>query len=180
MAVRAMESADCPAVAAVRVRGWQFAYAGLMPQAYLDAMDIEAETARRREQFHGGAGRVVNLVAERAGAVVGWGCYGPSHDAGVPEGTVELHTLYLLPEHVSSGVGRTLMGALLDRARAAGHPAMTLWVVTGNARARRFYVRAGFSPDGAEELYEIQGVRVPALRYARALSDVPAAAESRG
>lgn len=36
--VRNMTVDDCESVAKVRVRGWQAAYAGLMPQSYLDAM----------------------------------------------------------------------------------------------------------------------------------------------
>ncbi|WP_329454759.1 GNAT family N-acetyltransferase [Streptomyces sp. NBC_01497] len=178
--VRAMTLEDCPAVAAVRVCGWRFAYEGLMPRAHLEAMSVDADTERRREQFLAGAGRVVNLVAERAGRVIGWGCYGPSRDTGVPGGTAELYALYVLPEHLSRGVGRALTAELLDRAAAAGHPLMQLWVVAGNARARRFYARAGFAPDGAEEPYDVAGVEVPEVRYARALSAPPAAADSRG
>lgn len=46
---------------------------------------------------------------------------------------------------------------------------MRLWVLKHNARARRFYERAGFAPDGAEEAEEIAGARVPEVRYARPL-----------
>lgn len=48
---------------------------------------------------------------------------------------------------------------------------MLLWVLKGNARARRFYERAGFRPDGAEEPFEVEGVAVPEVRYVRALRD---------
>ncbi|MCF3962598.1 GNAT family N-acetyltransferase [Streptomyces fuscigenes] len=178
--VRAMTLEDCPAVARVRVDGWRFAYAGLMPAAHLAAMNVDADTRKRREQFLSGAGRVVNLVAERAGTVVGWGCYGPGRDEDVPEGSAELYALYLLPGHVASGVGRALTEALLSRAAADGHPRMHLWVVEGNSRARRFYERAGFVPDGAAEPYEVAGVEVPEVRYVRELSAAPAAAASRG
>jgi RimJ/RimL family protein N-acetyltransferase len=57
---------------------------------------------------------------------------------------------------------------------------MHLWVVAGNARARSFYERAGFAPDGAEEPYEVAGVPVPEVRYARELSAEVAAADSLG
>ena len=36
-----------------------------------------------------------------------------------------------------------------DGAALSHHSAMTLWVMSGNARARRFYQRLGFAPDGA-------------------------------
>ncbi|GHI99405.1 hypothetical protein TPA0906_12710 [Streptomyces olivaceus] len=37
--VREMALADCERVSGIRVRGRQSAYAGLVPQPYLDAMD---------------------------------------------------------------------------------------------------------------------------------------------
>ncbi|NMO37509.1 hypothetical protein HG826_28780 [Streptomyces sp. GMY01] len=49
---------------------------------------------------------------------------------------------------------------------ADGRPRMFLWVLKGNTRARRFYERAGFRADGAEEPFEADGVTVPEVRYA--------------
>ncbi len=51
--------------------------------------------------------------------------------------------------------------------RCAGQPRGFLWVLKGNARARRFYEIAGFAADGAEEAYEVDGVPVPEVRYVR-------------
>lgn len=168
--VRAMTADDCDAVAAVRIGGWRWAYAGLMPQAYLDALSVEEDAARRRARFAEGDGKVVNVVAERDGQVVGWGCLGPCRDEDVPDGAVELYALYVRPGDVSTGVGRSLMDTLLKRAAADGHSALLLWVLKENHRARRFYEKAGFTPDGAEEPFEVDGVAVPEVRYARALT----------
>ncbi|WP_372352510.1 N-acetyltransferase family protein [Streptomyces sp. KL116D] len=85
--IRPMTLDDCDAVAEVRVRGWQFAYAGLMPQTYLDAMSVARDAARRREVF----GRGGDLVAERSGSVIGWACHGPSRDRDLPPGEAELY-----------------------------------------------------------------------------------------
>ncbi|MEW1688456.1 GNAT family N-acetyltransferase [Streptomyces sp. NPDC091265] len=160
---------DCEAVATVRVRGWQSAYAGLMPQAHLDAMDI-AEDAERRRGFFAEGGEVVNLVAERAGlGVIGWAAYGPYREDGRRLARGELYAIYVLPELTGTGAGRALMAEVLARAGAAGHPDLALWVLKENAAARRFYARAGFCPDGAEEPFEVDGVPVPELRYLRSL-----------
>jgi hypothetical protein len=43
-----------------------------------------------------------------------------------------------------------------------------LWTLTDNARARRFYDTAGFTPDGATNVLAALG-RVEELRYARDL-----------
>ncbi|MEU3183498.1 GNAT family N-acetyltransferase [Streptomyces sp. NPDC006923] len=179
--VREMTADDCEAVARVRVRSWQHTYPGAVPQSYLDAMSVEEDTARRREHLvEGGGGRVVHLVAERARRVVGWGCYGPARDEDASQGAAELYALYALPEQLATGVGRALMDALAKRAAADSCPLLLLWVLTANTRARRFYTKAGFAADGAEQSFTVDGVAVPEVRYARALSASPAAAPSLG
>jgi RimJ/RimL family protein N-acetyltransferase len=45
-----------------------------------------------------------------------------------------------------------------------------LWVLRDNTGARRFYERAGFAADGAEEPFEVDGVEVPEVRYVRDLA----------
>ncbi|WP_329074842.1 GNAT family N-acetyltransferase [Streptomyces niveus] len=171
--VRAMTADDCDAVAAVRIGGWRWAYAGLMPQAYLDAMSVEEDAADQRARLNGTGttdSRVVNVVAERAGTVVGWGCLGPCRDPDVPDGAGELYALYVGPGHVSTGVGRALARTLVERAAVDGFSSLVLWVLKENDRARRFYEKAGFTPDGAEEPFDVGGALVPEVRYARSLT----------
>ncbi|MFG2626164.1 GNAT family N-acetyltransferase [Streptomyces sp. NPDC048473] len=168
--IRDMTVDDCEAVARVRVRGWQAAYAGLMPQSHLDAMDIAEEAERRREFFAEG-NPVVNVVAERADlGVIGWACYGPYRENGRRTARRgELYAIHVLPERIGTGAGLALMTQMLTRATADGFPDLALWVLKENAPARRFYERAGFLPDGAEESFDVDGVLVPEMRYVRVL-----------
>jgi GNAT superfamily N-acetyltransferase len=170
-----MTAADVDAVAALRVRGWQSAYADLMPHSYLAAMSVVEEAARRRTMFDEADGaRVTNLVSEDDGVVTGWAALGPYRPEG-PHGQgellegAELYALYVLPEVVGTGTGRALMAACLDRAAERGFSRILLWVVRGNTRARRFYERAGFRPDGGEDTYDVEGTPVPEVRYVREL-----------
>ncbi|NBE55618.1 GNAT family N-acetyltransferase [Streptomyces boluensis] len=167
--VREMTEHDCPSVAEIRVRGWQFAYADLIPRSYLDAMDVTKDTARCGERFARGDPAVVGLVAERDGAIVGWASFGPYRDSDLPPTDTELYALYVHPEHIGTGAGRALMAEVLARCAASGVRRLLLWVLKENARARRFYARAGFGPDGAEEQFAVEGVPVPEVRYARTL-----------
>ncbi|MEV6566765.1 GNAT family N-acetyltransferase [Streptomyces kronopolitis] len=165
-----MTAADVEAVSAVRVRGWQHAYRGLMPQAYLGAMSVAADAERRRAWFGRRAPEVSDLVAERDGEVIGWASVGPARDPDVTPGAGELLALYVAPELIGTGAGRALLAAGIADARAKGACALYLWVVRGNTLARRFYERAGFVPDGAEEADEVGGRSVPELRYRRPLT----------
>nr|WP_030346767.1 GNAT family N-acetyltransferase [Streptomyces sp. NRRL S-1022] len=166
-AVREMTLADCERVSGIRIRGWRHAYRGLVPQACLDGLSVTADAERRRAGF-GQRPDVVNLVAERDGTVLGWAAYGPYRDGERHTGDAELYALYVDPAHLGGGIGRTLLTASLDR--CAARPRMLLWVLKGNAPARRFYERAGFRPDGAEEPFEAAGVSVPEVRYVRTLA----------
>ena len=88
--------------------------------------------------------------------------------AGLAGETGELYTLYVAPAHWSTGAGRALTDAALDGLRAAGYRRVVLWTLTENARARRFYDKAGFAPDGATNILAGLG-QVEELRYARDL-----------
>ncbi|MEV5199439.1 GNAT family N-acetyltransferase [Streptomyces sp. NPDC053720] len=169
--VRDMTVDDCETVSRIRARGWRGAYTGLVPQSYLDEMELAvAEDAERRRASLGRGTTIVNLVAERPGSgVIGWGCYGPYREMGRPVARGELYALYVTPEQIGTGAGRALMAEILGRTTAAGFPDLALWVLKENAPARRFYERAGFRPDGAEESFEADGALVPEVRYVRAL-----------
>ncbi|MEV7813685.1 GNAT family N-acetyltransferase [Streptomyces flaveolus] len=165
--VREMTLADCERVSEIRIRGWQHAYRGLMPQPYLDGLSVTADAERRRTWFAEGNGSVVNLVAERDGTVVGWAAHGPYRDGETRTGDAELYAIYVDPARLGGGIGRALLAASTERCRA--FPRMLLWVLKENAPARRFYERAGFRPDGAEEPFEVDGVPVPEVRYVKTL-----------
>src|SRR6266498_2246427 len=51
----------------------------------------------------------------------------------------------------------------VDDLRKAGDGYLTLWVLEGNTRARRFYERAGWRPDGTSSRWERFNVHT--LRY---------------
>lgn len=176
--IREMALADCRSVSEIRIGGWRTAYAGMIPQAHLDRLDVDADTEWRRgylEKLEKDDGEVVNLVAERRGAIVGWACHGPYREGEVRTEDAELYALYVRPGHFSTGVGRALLRESARRCATARHERMLLWVLKENARARRFYEGHGFAADGAEEPFEVDGVTVPELRYVRVLRDAAAA-----
>ncbi|MFH0176119.1 GNAT family N-acetyltransferase [Streptomyces cacaoi] len=165
LVVRDMALADVDRVSEIRIRGWRSAYRGLLPQPYLDALSVTEDAERRRARFGQGGADVVNLVAEQAGRVVGWAAHGAYRDGEVRTADAELYAIYVDTEYLGRGVGRALLQESVRGAGALGHSRMYLWVLKGNATARRFYERAGFHADGAEEPFEVEGVAVPEVRY---------------
>lgn len=179
-----MTEADIDSVAELRVRAWQSAYADLMPRRFLDAMSVTEDADRRREMFAKSDGAVSNLVAEsRDGTVTGWTALGPERpdDAAGPSRprsteVAELYAIYVRPDMLGTGLGRALTTACMERTAQQGFTRLVLWTIEGNARARRFYERAGFTADGTTSTFELEGegTHIPLVYYTRSLGpDIP-------
>ncbi|MBO0728993.1 MAG: GNAT family N-acetyltransferase [Acidimicrobiaceae bacterium] len=61
---------------------------------------------------------------------------------------IELVSMWTHPVARRTGVGRLLVKAVLDWARACGGEAVDLWVIRGNLGAERLYRAMGFIPTG--------------------------------
>lgn len=171
MHVRDARPGDESAVARVHVRSWQMAYRGLLPDAYLDALD-PADRAARYVFAPAGPDRPHTVVAVHDGAICGFATFGPCRDPDAA-GAGELYAIYVDPESWSRGAGRELIEDARRRLGDAGFPTAVLWVLAGNERAERFYRIDGWRPDGRQRRETIHGIDVDEIRYARPLSRAP-------
>jgi GNAT superfamily N-acetyltransferase len=167
MLLRPAEPADDDAVARVHVRSWQIAYRGLLPDAYLDALQPEDRAPHYRFGERG-PNRPLTTVAIERDEICGFATTGPSRDGDRPD-SGELYALYVDPSSWDLGVGRALMSGARERLASAGFEEAHLWVLDGNARAERFYRRDGWAPDGSRRPENHWGVVVHELRYRTAL-----------
>jgi GNAT superfamily N-acetyltransferase len=87
----------------------------------------------------------------------------PAPSASAPS-AAELYAIYVLPEVWSAGIGRSLLARAVDWARRERYDTISLWVLEGNARARRFYERAGFAATGDTQVLDRLG-GVAEVRY---------------
>ena len=162
MLVRPARPEDAAAVAEVHVRSWQGAYEHVFGAEKLAAIDVGQRRVQAERIIAGGG----MAVAEDDGArVVGFVAVGPSSDV---EGEGELFAIYVLPEAWGSAAGKELMDAAKDMLRASYTDA-TLYVLEDNPRARRFYEREGWAPDGVTKADEFLGMTEPEVRYRIAL-----------
>ena len=155
---------DADAIGDIHVRTWKVAYAGILPDGLLDALDPTIQAARWSRAIRSGA-RTRLLVAERDGRIVGFAAYGPHREPDLGAEAGELYAIYVAPEAWGTGAGRALIRAVADGLRAAGHRVGILKVLDANARARAFYEREGWAFDRVTEPYDADGTPVPESRY---------------
>ena len=142
MNVRPATPDDVPAIAEIHVAAWRAAYRGHMPDAYLDSLSVEQRRAMWAGVLaRGGPGQIA--VVDR-----GFCFYGPSRDG--EHGAAEIYALYVHPDAWRQGAGRALCQHAERHAAALELAKVTLWVLTANEPARRFYERLGYAADGGE------------------------------
>jgi GNAT superfamily N-acetyltransferase len=153
----------------VHARTWQAAYAGIVDDAYLAALDV-AELARSRRQYFGTPG-VHTLLAEEDGVIAGFVTFGRARPGGGEDG--ELYAIYVDPARQGRGIGRALFERARDGLRDDGFPRMNLWVLSDNRPSRRFYERCGMTPTVVTDVFTPRGStqELPEMRYALDLDD---------
>jgi L-amino acid N-acyltransferase YncA len=87
------------------------------------------------------------LVAECAGAVVGWGSLSPFHPRSAYAHTVE-NSVYVQHDQHRQGIGSRLLGELITQARTLGHHAMVALIDADQPGSLALHKRHGFTPAG--------------------------------
>jgi len=95
--------------------------------------------------------RELRLVAvEDSGNVVGWVAASPASDRCASAGVVE-HSVYVDPQHQGRGIGRLLLGALIDASEAAGIWTLQSGVFPENTASLALHRSCGFRAVGTRE-----------------------------
>lgn len=172
VSIRPAVSGDARRIAEIHVAGWRAAYRGQMPDAFLESLSVDQRAeVRLRDIETPRTPAHRTWVAEDVERIVAFALTGPSRDEGAGADVAELFALYADPARWGTGAGRALTDHVLaDLGRRRTREVM-LWVLEGNARARRFYQIAGFTPDGGEKQVPFGGVPLREVRYRRSLSD---------
>ncbi|MGY3516610.1 N-acetyltransferase family protein [Micromonospora sp. PTRAS2] len=158
---------DLRAVGALHQRSRVAAYSSFLPAEALANPTAEAMGWYWVERWTWERDDHLMTVAERDGRLVGFSYVGPD-DAGDPA-TGLLNAIHLDPGERGRGTGRALMDDALATMRDRGRTRAVLWVLEGNAPARRFYERGGWRPTGERREDRIGTALTRQLRYARAV-----------
>lgn len=147
---------DAQVVASIWRDGWRDGHLGNVPD--------ELVAVRTPESFSSRAAQRVGdtVVAVVSGAVAGF----------VMVVDDEVEQVYVSSRHRGTGVAAALLGEAERLVRSNGHEGAWLAVVAGNARARRFYERMGWTDEGVFDYPAASTgstVPVPCQRYVKRL-----------
>lgn len=158
---------DAKSIADVHVSSWQHAYANLMPADFLASLTA---TLPKREAYWAQAIESKDsdvLVSEVDGNVVGWISVGRCRDEDKPAAeSGEVMAIYILAEYWGKGIGAKLWESGLNRLFDQGYKNITLWVLSANERAVRFYQGLGGREEpGSRRTLVRGGVSLDEVRY---------------
>lgn len=137
--IRAMQPADWPAVRAIYREGLATGNA---------SFDAEPPTWKAFDEGKLMAGRLVAVDA--GGDVTGWVAASAVSHREVYRGVVE-HSVYVATDVRGGGIGRALLGALLDAMDVAGVWTVQSSIFTENSASLALHDQAGFRRVGHRE-----------------------------
>jgi len=131
---------DARAIVFIKVESWRTTYGGIVPDAYLAAMDAESQVKGWQESLQ--SSEVIALVAEDAAGMFGFVCGGKTREE-IGGYDAELYAIYLLKDRQRRGAGRQLACTLAEALRGRGFKSMVVWVLEENRPAVAFYKGLG-------------------------------------
>ena len=135
LTIRHAQLGDADRLGAIQVRAWQAAYRGVMPDAYLDELDVDDRAAYwHRQVLALLPGQRLKVIVDD-GVVVGFAAAGPEHD-GRAAVIGELYAINLDPQVWGRGLGQALLRDVTAELAGLGYLEAVLWVVprtTGHA-----------------------------------------------
>jgi ribosomal protein S18 acetylase RimI-like enzyme len=165
--LRRAQAEDAGKLAQVHVDAWQAAYRGVVPDSFLQGFTYQRrEDAFRRALLTGLEETYLLEEIDRPVAIL---TIGASRDADLDASrTGEIWGIYIVPDRWRQGIGTALVRETEQMLRARGYGEIVLWVLEGNADARRFYEAMGFAVDGASKIVQL-GIPLKAVRYRKML-----------
>lgn len=164
MEIREPRPEDAEAVALMHLASWQEAYAPLLQSDFFDEGSETRWVERWRRNLAAPDGTVVSRIAVVDDEVVGLAAAGPGRPndtAGPSVADRELWAIYVRASEYGTGLASRLLDAVLPPGPAQ------LWVFEANPRARAFYEKHGFRPDGARHVFGPDHNHQPEIRMVR-------------
>lgn len=107
---------------------------------------VSISPARLERDLFGNIPWIHALVAEAAGALIGYTILVPLYRAQEGQRGMDVHHLFVRDGHRGHGTGQHLLNRARDVARRCGCDFLSVSAATGNSAAHRFYENMDFTP----------------------------------
>lgn len=152
--IRKMATEDIDQVRRLYILGWQNAFRGIVPQAYLDTMNLDDWAPPLNGAY----------VLTDGKNILGTSSIAPARDSAF-DGWGEIISIYVLPKLIGQGYGHLLFTFVKEKLLEQHYDKIYLTVFEDNHRARKFYENHGFSWNNERLPINVSGKDLIELRY---------------
>lgn len=152
--IREMAGEDIEQVRQIYTLGWQNAFRGIVPQTYLDTMNLDDWAPPLTGAY----------VLTDTKTILGTSSIAPARDSSFG-GWGEIISIYVLPHLIGQGYGHLLFTFVKDRLLAQHYNDIYLTVFEDNHLARTFYEKHGFFWNSERLPINVGGKDLVELRY---------------
>jgi len=166
MSIRYIKVEDAKRVAQINVEGWQTAYRGIIPDDFLDSLDVKSRTDSVKDTISENPNEGFVFEDERQ-LILGFCQFGELRwvEEFGDECDCEMYAIYVSLDSRGRGVGKALMEAAFAEFRAQNKKSMLVNVLEGNTASVDFYRNLGGVEIG-EKPFVLKGVSYPQLTFA--------------
>jgi GNAT superfamily N-acetyltransferase len=174
VSVRVGWADDATGIAEVQVRAWRKAYAGLLPDEVLAAVEPQQFAAAWHASMnHPKDARNRVLVALERNTIRGFAITAPATDPDCdPVADGEVSEFTVDPDQTRNGHGSRLLQACADTLRADRFSRAVLWLNSTDDVLRAFLTEAGWAADGAFRELDLHGDGSVTVKQVRLHTDL--------
>jgi len=159
--IRLAKVEDSAALAQIQVNSYRIAYAGLLPQEYLDHFSYEEQTQDWKDLLGDTMTDVLYVAENATGDIVGYAVGRPGL-TNLEGYDCELVSLHVRRDDQRQGIGRRLFTATAAWLQARGCTSLMMWVLKQNP-SRAFYEQLGGKLIGEQTIMlgdDVQAIEV--------------------
>ena len=143
---------------------WEQAYSGIIPENIINDFTIE-----KREKIFSSAissNPEEYYIFKVDDNLAGIASLNKSHEKNAPDYIGEIYSIYFHPKYWGTPATYYGLQFCVDRLKTLGFKTVTIWVLNDNIRAKKFYEKNGFIPDGNYQEMEL-GKKLLEIRYSK-------------
>ncbi len=141
ISIRNVEEKDLKEVVKIQVTSWQDTYKNIIDNSFLDSMNIDEITERRKKDYQKGG----FIVAIENNEIVGFSRYVDTNQFTPEYDDIdcEIIALYVRLDKKHKGIGKMMFNYIVNEFKQKNKKKMIIWCLKENYPSKKFYERMG-------------------------------------